>query len=81
MTEEQFHRGLRMIRVVGILLTLMFFAAGTAFATIIPTPAGMNSIFGQIFPYVILVTVIIAVLSVATYFVYSAIQRPKVTRA
>jgi len=83
MTEEQFKRGSTMIRYVGILVTILFFVAGVAFSAILPnsiTP-GAASTFSQLLPYVLMVTVIIAALSVAIFFLYRVIQRPKVKKA
>ena len=77
MTEEQFHRGSRMIRYVGILVTVLFFVAGLAFGAIIPNGGGL---FGSLFPYVLLVTVIVAVVFVIAYFGYNAIQGGRVKK-
>ena len=83
MTEEQFKRASNMIRYVGILVTVLFFIAALAFSAILPNSIvpGAVSTFSQLLPYVIMVTIIIAALSVAVFFLYRVIQRPKIKKA
>ncbi len=79
MTEEQFHRGSHLIRYVGILVTVLFLVAGLAFAAILPSTVAVNG-FTSLMPYVLLVTVIIAVVFVIAYFGYNAIQGGRVKK-
>jgi len=80
MSEDQYKRGLNLIRYVGILVTVLFFIAALAFAAILPS-TGSTSSFTSLLPYVVMVTVVIAGLSVILYFGYSRLQGGRVKKS
>jgi preprotein translocase subunit SecG len=82
MTEEQVKRGLNMIRFTGILVTILFFVAAIVLALVFNSlNAGTNvSPLSQLLPWIIGLTVAIAVLFIVVYFVYGAVQRGRVKK-
>jgi len=82
MTEEQVKRGLNMIRFTGILVTILFFLAAIALALIFNNlNAGTNvSPLSQLLPWIIGITVGIAVLFIIVYVLYGAVQRGRVKK-
>lgn len=82
MTEDQVKRGLNMIRYTGILVTILFLIAVIVFTLVIN---GMTSATGvsttnALLPYIIGLTIGIAVLFVIVYFVYGAMQRGRLKK-
>ncbi|MHB8626712.1 MAG: hypothetical protein ACYDBJ_08250 [Aggregatilineales bacterium] len=82
MTEDQVKRGLNMIRYTGILVTVLFFIAAIVFTLVINNITSANgvSMTNALLPYIIGLTIGIAVLFVVVYFVYGAVQRGRIKK-
>jgi len=80
MTEEQVKRGLNMIRYTGILVTILFLIATLVFAVLLNSQSGTQIALSALLPYIIGLTVGIAVLFVVAYFVYASVQRGRVKK-
>lgn len=82
MTEDQVKRGLNMIRYTGILVTILFFIAAFVFVLVINNITSANGVgaTSPLLPYVIGLTIGIAVLFAIVYVVYGAVQRGRVKK-
>jgi hypothetical protein len=82
MTEDQVKRGLHMIRYTGILVTVLFFITVVVFTLVINnliSAAGVSAT-STLLPYIIGLTIGIAVLFVVVYLAYGALQRGRITK-
>ncbi len=82
MTEDQVKRGLNMIRYTGILVTILFFIAALVFTLVINNITSANGVSATsaLLPYIIGLTIGIAVLFVVVYFIYGVVQRGRIKK-
>jgi uncharacterized BrkB/YihY/UPF0761 family membrane protein len=82
MTEENVKRGLKMIRFTGILVTVLFFIAAIVLALVFNSLNAGTAVSptSQLLPWIIGLTVGIAVLFIVVYFIYGVVQRGRVKK-
>ena len=90
MTEQEIKRALNLVRYGGVVVTVTVFVALLAFAIVAgraidannPTgSAATSAAFGSLLPYILILTVIAAVLSVILYFAYRAYLKGRAAKA
>ncbi|HLY27376.1 MAG TPA: hypothetical protein VKQ72_13620 [Aggregatilineales bacterium] len=73
MSEDQVKRGLRLVRYGGIVVTITTFVVLLAFAVMIGSASSSTGLaLSSFLGYIVLFTVVAAVLSVVVYFAYRA---------
>lgn len=73
MTQAEVQRGLRLVRYGGVVITVTVFIALLAFALVAGNAFGASGLtLGSFLPYILIITVVAAILSVVLYFAYRA---------
>jgi hypothetical protein len=81
MTEAEVQRGLRLVRYGGVVITVTVFVALLAFALVTGNALGASGLtLNSLLPYILVITVLAAILSVALYFGYRAYLMGKLKR-